>query len=105
MFELLADKTKGPLLDWSKRFNVIKGLVEGLVYMHKHSMLWIVHGDLKPHNILLDYNMNPKICDFGSARTLSSDVAEERTSRIVGTRYEPHDISIITVSITCVPVC
>ncbi|VAI44145.1 unnamed protein product [Triticum turgidum subsp. durum] len=29
--------------------------------------------------------MIPKIADFGSARALSSDVAEERTSRVVGT--------------------
>jgi len=29
--------------------------------------------------------VNPKISDFGSARSLSSDVAEERTSRVVGT--------------------
>lgn len=74
------------MLDWSKRLNIIKGLAEGLVYLHKNSKLWIVHRDLKPRNILLDSDMIPKITDFGSARTLSSDVAEERTSRVVGTR-------------------
>ncbi|KAM0912553.1 hypothetical protein ACQ4PT_012716 [Festuca glaucescens] len=81
----ISDKTKGALLDWSKRLKIITGLTEGLVYLHKGSIIWIVHRDLKPHNILLDYNMNPKISDFGSARALSSEVAEERTSSVTGT--------------------
>ncbi|CAM0909596.1 unnamed protein product [Alopecurus aequalis] len=81
----IFDRIKGPLLDWSKRLKIIKGVIEGLVYLHKGSMLSIVHRDLKPNNILLDHNMDPKISDFGSARTLSSDVAEEYTSRVVGT--------------------
>ncbi|KAM3193196.1 hypothetical protein ACQJBY_070025 [Aegilops geniculata] len=81
----LCDRTKGPLLHWSRRFKIITGLTEGIVYLHKHCMFWLVHRDLKPHNVLLDCNMIPKIADFGSARALSSDVAEERTSRVVGT--------------------
>jgi serine/threonine protein kinase len=72
------------LLNWHRRLQIIKGIAEGLVYMHKHSLL--MHGDLKPNNILLDDDMNPKISDFGSSRLLSSDVAEEQTSRVVGTR-------------------
>ncbi|KAJ1260575.1 hypothetical protein BS78_10G242800 [Paspalum vaginatum] len=85
LHQFIFDKRMGTLLGWSKRLNIIKGLAAGLVYLHKQSMLWIVHRDLKPMNILLDHDMNPKISDFGSARTLSSDVAEERTSRVVGT--------------------
>uniref|UniRef100_A0A8I7BJT8 Protein kinase domain-containing protein n=1 Tax=Hordeum vulgare subsp. vulgare TaxID=112509 RepID=A0A8I7BJT8_HORVV len=81
----IFDRIKGPLLDWSKRLKIIKGLVEGLVYLHKHPMLSIVHRDLKPNNILLDCDMTPKVSDFGSAKTLSPDVTEERTRRVVGT--------------------
>ncbi|CAN6220289.1 unnamed protein product [Urochloa humidicola] len=85
LHQFIFDKVKGPFLDWSKRVNIIKGLAEGLVYLHKHSKLWIVHRDLKPHNVLLDHDLNPKISDFGSAVTMSSDAAEEQTSRVVGT--------------------
>jgi serine/threonine protein kinase len=76
----------GLLLDWSKRIDIIRGVAEGLLYLHKQSKLWIVHRDLKPRNVLLDHDMKPKLADFGSARTLTSDSAEECTSRVVGTR-------------------
>ncbi|KAL6873840.1 hypothetical protein ACP4OV_013922 [Aristida adscensionis] len=85
LHQFIFDRRNRPLLDWSTRLNIIKGVAEGLVYLHKHSMLWIVHRDLTPNNILLDHDMNPKIADFGSARVLSSDMVEERTSRVVGT--------------------
>lgn len=85
MHHYIFDKMRKSLLDWPQRLNIIKGVAEGLVYLHKLSMLWIVHRDLKPDNILLDYNMNPKISDFGSSSSLSSEVAEEHTRRVVGT--------------------
>ncbi|KAK3134435.1 hypothetical protein QOZ80_6AG0549110 [Eleusine coracana subsp. coracana] len=85
LHQFIFGERKGLLSDWSKRFNIIKGLAEGLVYLHKNSKSWIVHRDLKAKNILLDSDLIPKIIDFGSARTLSSDVAEERTSKVVGT--------------------
>ncbi|KAJ1256616.1 hypothetical protein BS78_K342700 [Paspalum vaginatum] len=71
-------------MDWPTRSQIIKGIAEGLHYLHKHSGLHIIHGDLKPSNILLDINMKPKISDFGLARTYNPAVDQEFTDRIVG---------------------
>ncbi|XP_042033184.1 G-type lectin S-receptor-like serine/threonine-protein kinase CES101 isoform X2 [Salvia splendens] len=72
-------------LDWEKRFNIIEGTAQGLLYLHKHSRLRIIHRDMKPNNILLDHNMTPKISDFGLARIFKEDTSEVNTNRRVGT--------------------
>ncbi|KAL6201835.1 hypothetical protein ACLB2K_025547 [Fragaria x ananassa] len=33
------------LLDWNKRFNIIEGIAQGLVYLHKYSRLRVIHTD------------------------------------------------------------
>ncbi|KAH9743638.1 G-type lectin S-receptor-like serine/threonine-protein kinase [Citrus sinensis] len=73
------------LLDWKKRFYIIEGIVQGLLYLHKYSRLRAIHRDLKVSNILLDEQMNPKISDFGMARTYAMNELEANTNRIVGT--------------------
>lgn len=73
------------MLEWIKRFNIICGIARGLLYLHRDSRLRIIHRDLKPSNILLDANLDPKISDFGLARTLLGDQVEANTKRVAGT--------------------
>ncbi|KAG6486069.1 hypothetical protein ZIOFF_054639 [Zingiber officinale] len=81
----LFDSNLSTQLDWHKRFCIIQGIAQGLLYLHRYSRLRIIHRDLKTSNILLDENMIPKISDFGLARIFGESHMEQNTRRVVGT--------------------
>ncbi|MED6167532.1 hypothetical protein PIB30_003504 [Stylosanthes scabra] len=84
-FSSKTDGEKGILLDWPKRFLIINGIARGLLYLHQDSRHRVVHRDLKAGNILLDIEMNPKISDFGLARSIVGTENEATTNYVVGT--------------------
>ncbi|KAF7822791.1 G-type lectin S-receptor-like serine/threonine-protein kinase [Senna tora] len=72
-------------MDWPTRLSIISGIARGLFYLHQDSTLRIIHRDLKTSNILLDANLNPKISDFGLARTFLGEQVEANTNKVAGT--------------------
>ncbi|XP_008238798.1 PREDICTED: probable LRR receptor-like serine/threonine-protein kinase At4g37250 [Prunus mume] len=66
-------------LPWEARLRIAKGVARGLAYLHEKKH---VHGNLKPTNILLDNDMEPKIGDFGLERLLSGDTSYKIGSSI-----------------------
>nr|XP_043633417.1 cysteine-rich receptor-like protein kinase 2 [Erigeron canadensis] len=68
---LYGDKSKN--LTWRQRFDIIFGTARGLAYLHEQYHVTIIHRDIKPRNILLDNEFQPKIADFGLIRLLPED--------------------------------
>ena len=81
----MTDQEQSIVLDWPKRFLIINGIARGLLYLHQDSRLRIIHRDIKTDNILLDSEMNPKISDFGIARSFGGNEIEANTNTVVGT--------------------
>ncbi|KAL7249458.1 hypothetical protein ACSBR1_011619 [Camellia fascicularis] len=81
----IFDRTRSALLEWPKCFHIINGIARRLLYLHQDSILRIIHRNLKASNILLDIDMNPKISDFGVARSFGGNETKANTNRVVGT--------------------
>ncbi|KAL0382429.1 UNVERIFIED_CONTAM: Rust resistance kinase Lr10 [Sesamum calycinum] len=60
-------------LRYEKMFDIALGVARGIDYLHHGCDMQILHFDIKPHNILLDENFNPKISDFGLAKLYPTD--------------------------------
>ncbi|XP_041023210.1 cysteine-rich receptor-like protein kinase 26 [Juglans microcarpa x Juglans regia] len=77
----LSDPLKLATLDWEMRYKIIRGIAQGVLYLHEKSELCFNHG-LEASNIFVDEEMNPKISEFGLKSLLSLDQIPENTSRI-----------------------
>uniref|UniRef100_A0A453GEV5 non-specific serine/threonine protein kinase n=1 Tax=Aegilops tauschii subsp. strangulata TaxID=200361 RepID=A0A453GEV5_AEGTS len=106
---IYADASSG--LEWRDRYKIIKGICEGLNYLHTQN---IVHLDLKPANILMDDKMVPKITDFGVSRCFKEDqtrtivtivagtpgyLAPEFTNGVITFKYDLYALGVIIMEI------
>ncbi|KAH7665053.1 Non-specific serine/threonine protein kinase protein [Dioscorea alata] len=72
------------LLDWSMRYQIIKGVASGLQYLHEGWDTVVIHRDIKASNVLLDSDMNGRLGDFGLARLYDHGAAPQ-TTNVIGT--------------------
>ncbi|XP_024031872.1 U-box domain-containing protein 35 [Morus notabilis] len=74
----LFPKGNTPFMPWQIRFRIAAEIATGLLFLHQTKPEPLVHRDLKPGNILLDYNYVSKIGDVGLARLVPA-IAENVT--------------------------
>nr|XP_043628659.1 receptor kinase-like protein Xa21 [Erigeron canadensis] len=67
-------------LDLLQRINILIDVACALDYLHKQCVTTIVHGDLKPSNILLDDDMVAHVGDFGLAKFLGTNSHQNKES-------------------------
>ncbi|KAL4610627.1 hypothetical protein ACB092_08G064400 [Castanea dentata] len=73
-----------PKLNWLQRFQILKGVASGLLYLHEEWEQVVLHRDIKASNVLLDAELNGRLGDFGLAR-LWDHGANPQTTNVAGT--------------------
>ncbi|XP_038992496.1 proline-rich receptor-like protein kinase PERK12 [Hibiscus syriacus] len=69
---------------FAKRVKIAIGAAKGLAYLHEDCQPRIIHRDIKSANILLEYDFEARVADFGLARL--NDTSQTHVStRVMGT--------------------
>ncbi|CAI0549671.1 unnamed protein product [Linum tenue] len=82
---LLFHQTTATTLSWRFRYQIAAGSARGLAYLHEDCRDCIIHCDIKPDNILLDSEYNPKVADLGLAKIFGREFSRVLTT-MRGTR-------------------
>ncbi|XP_057537250.1 putative receptor protein kinase ZmPK1 [Amaranthus tricolor] len=70
---LSSSSSNSTVLGWDRRFKIALATAKGLAYLHHECLEWVIHCDVKPENILLNCDFEPKISDFGLAKLCQRD--------------------------------
>nr|TKW13078.1 hypothetical protein SEVIR_5G076600v2 [Setaria viridis] len=73
IFSRASDTCCQEKLTPNRMLEIATGIAKGIEYLHQGCNQRILHFDIKPSNILLDYSFKPKISDFGLAKLCARD--------------------------------
>ncbi|CAB4302625.1 unnamed protein product [Prunus armeniaca] len=76
----MSDDYSNPLT-WNTRVRIALGTARAVEYLHEGCSPSTVHKNIKSSNILLDIELNPRLCDYGLA------TFHQRTSQNLGMGY------------------
>ncbi|XP_060673611.1 probable leucine-rich repeat receptor-like protein kinase At1g35710 [Ziziphus jujuba] len=102
LFCVLNNDVEAMELDWKKRVNIIKGIVNALCYLHNDCTPPIVHRDVTTNNVLLDSELEAVVADFGTAKLLDPN-STTQTTILAGTYgyIAPELAYTIAVTVKC----
>ncbi|CAH8322140.1 unnamed protein product [Eruca vesicaria subsp. sativa] len=93
-----------PVLTWSDRFCIIKGIAAGLQYLHGEGQRPLIHGNVKASNVLLDEELNARLGDYGqgSRNSTTGHVAPELVETGKATRdTDVFGFGVLVMEIVC----
>ncbi|KAH7845783.1 hypothetical protein Vadar_005965 [Vaccinium darrowii] len=64
-------------IGWTQRVNIVEAMAHALSYLHHDHTPPIVHRDISSNNILLNYQWEAFVADFGTARLLHPDSSNQ----------------------------
>ncbi|RXH80457.1 hypothetical protein DVH24_004371 [Malus domestica] len=78
-------------LGLEQKYKIALGIAKGLSYLHEECLEWVLHCDIKPQNILLDDQLEPKVADFRMSKLFTDiygikDMQGRRFSKAWGTK-------------------
>ncbi|KAI9117719.1 hypothetical protein K1719_011885 [Acacia pycnantha] len=73
-------------VEFGKLHEIAIGTAKGIAYLHEECQHRITHYDIKPENILLGLNLEPKVEDFGLAKLSNRESSQVHMSHFRGTR-------------------
>ncbi|KAJ1427972.1 Serine/threonine-protein kinase, active site [Sesbania bispinosa] len=82
LYGTISQKTS---LSWVRRLKIAVDAAKALDYLHNGSEPRIIHRDIKCSNILLDRDMNAKVCDLGLSKQVTHADATHVTTIVKGT--------------------
>lgn len=71
-------------IPYKKVIDIMSQILSGISYAHSNG---VIHRDIKPHNILIDYDGTVKITDFGIAVALSQNSITQTNSLLGSVQY------------------
>nr|XP_043619662.1 receptor kinase-like protein Xa21 [Erigeron canadensis] len=82
-------------LNLIQRINILIEVASAVDYLHNQCITTVVHGDLKPSNILLDNDLVAHLGDFGLAKFLGTNSDHTNTIGVKGTiGYTPPEYGL-----------
>ncbi|OWM88201.1 U-box domain-containing protein 33 [Punica granatum] len=84
----LSCRDNSPPLSWQTRVRIAAEMCSALIFLHSSKPHSIVHGDIKPANVLLDAHFVSKLGDFGICRFLHRDQSSSNNTTLL-CRTEP----------------